>query len=90
MSLCDKVREMINEGWKLVDVREPNEFVQAHLQEATNVPLREVVSLSNDNKYMLYCRSGARSGSAANYLARQGIEAVNIGGIHQYQECLEG
>jgi len=90
VSLCDKVREMINEGWKLVDVREPQEFSAVHLKEATNVPLQQVVSLDKNNKYMLYCRSGARSGSAANYLTQQGIEAVNIGGIHQYQECLEG
>jgi len=90
VSLCDKVREMINEGWKLVDVREPQEFSAVHLKEATNVPLQQVVHLDRNNKYMLYCRSGARSGSAANYLAQQGIEAVNIGGIHQYQDCLEG
>ena len=89
MSLCEKVREMIGQGWKLVDVREPQEFSAVHLKEATNIPLQQVVSLDKNNKYMLYCRSGARSGSAANYLNQQGIEAINIGGIFQYADCVE-
>jgi len=89
VSLCEKVREMIGQGWKLVDVREPQEFSAVHLKEATNIPLQQVVSLDKNNKYMLYCRSGARSGSAANYLNQQGIEAINIGGIFQYADCVE-
>jgi len=90
MSLCEKVREMISQGWLLIDVREPQEFAGARIKDAANIPLRDITALEPDNRYMLYCRSGARSGSAANYLAQQGIEAVNIGGIYQFQECLEG
>jgi phage shock protein E len=90
MSLCEKVREMIGQGWLLIDVREPHEFAGARIKDAANIPLRDITALEPDNRYMLYCRSGARSGSAANYLAQQGIEAVNIGGIYQFQECLEG
>jgi phage shock protein E len=90
MSYCEKIREMISQGWLLIDVREPQEFAGSHIKDAANIPLRDdVTALEPDNRYMLYCRSGARSGSAANYLNQQGIEAVNIGGIFQYADCVE-
>jgi phage shock protein E len=89
MSYCEKIREMITQGWLLIDVREPQEFAGAHIKDAANIPLRDITALEPDNRYMLYCRSGARSGSAANYLSQQGIEAVNSGGIFQYADCVE-
>jgi len=89
MSLCDKVKEYVAQGWKVIDVRSPLEYGSSRISGAENIPMQEVPNLT-EGKYLLYCRSGARSGSAAQYLAgKEGIEALNIGGIHQYMGCLE-
>jgi rhodanese-related sulfurtransferase len=88
MSLCDKIKQYLAEGWKLVDVRTPGEYAQGHIENAELVPMQEVPSLG-EGKYLLYCRSGARSGSAAAYLESKGIQAINIGGVSQYIGCLE-
>jgi len=88
MSLCDKIKQYLADGWKLVDVRSPMEFASGHIKDAENIPMQNVQHIS-EGKYLLYCRSGARSGSAAAYLESKGIKAVNIGGVSQYMGCLE-
>jgi rhodanese-related sulfurtransferase len=89
MSLCEKVKEYIAQGWKVIDVRTPGEYAQGRIEGAELVPMQEVPNLT-EGKYLVYCRSGARSGSAAQYLSgKEGVEALNIGGINQYMGCLE-
>ena len=89
MSLCEKVKEYLAQGWKLIDVRTPGEYAQGHIENAELVPMQDVPQLG-EGKYLLYCRSGARSGSAAAYLAgKENTEAVNIGGINQYIGCIK-
>lgn len=75
--------------YRLVDVREPHEYTGelSHIEGAELVPLRTVpeaaASWSQDEKILLICRSGARSGSAADYLARLGFEYAHnlMGGM---------
>lgn len=88
MSLCDKVKQLVSEGWKLIDVREPREYAAGHVDGATNVRLADIHTLE-EGKYVLYCRSGARSGMAQEALIKTGTPAINVGGIHQLVGCLK-
>jgi rhodanese-related sulfurtransferase len=87
---CKVLRDMIaTEGWILVDVRQPHEFYHSHIEGAVNIPVADLVHVEPDNKYLLYCNTGARSGTAANYLKMRDVMAINIGGINNIKECLE-
>lgn len=75
------------EGQRLVDVREPEEFVGVlgHLQGAELVPLGTLpeacVSWPKDAPLVLICRVGGRSAQAASYLAKQGFtQVLNLAG----------
>lgn len=74
----------------LVDVRTPQEFASGHIAGAVNIPLQELPrqldSLPKDQPVVLYCRSGARSSTAAQMLARAGFtEIYDLGGIISWQ-----
>ena len=61
----------------VIDVREPVEYVEGHLPGARLVPLAQVPTLVG---VYLVCAVGARSGRAAEYLAQNGVDAVNVEG----------
>ena len=74
----------------LLDVRTPGEFAQGHLAGAVNVDVSSpdfvervrAMGLPPDGPVYLYCRSGARSGQAAQVLRQLGhAGAVNVGGL---------
>lgn len=64
----------------LIDVREPSEFAQGHLDGATLIPLGQVASRMNeipkDRPVVVYCRSGHRSGMALELLKAAGYTNV--------------
>jgi rhodanese-related sulfurtransferase len=69
--------QSIKNGALIIDVREPNEFYQAHLERAFLVPLSTITAekiqkLNPQNKTILiHCRSGKRSKVAADILLSQ-------------------
>lgn len=74
----------------LVDVRTPVEFDGGHLQYATNIDFNspdfktKIARLDKHKPVYLYCRSGNRSGKAADTLQALGFHAYyNIGGFEQ-------
>ncbi len=72
-------------GSFLLDVRQPDEYIEAHVPSALLVPLGEVparvAELPADQEILVICRSGARSHRAAEYLIDQyHLEAVNVAG----------
>lgn len=76
-----------------IDVRTAEEFAAGHVEGAINIPYTEivdrigVVTLDQDAVLYLYCRSGRRSGIAADALEQAGFTgAVNIGGLGEAQE----
>jgi adenylyltransferase/sulfurtransferase len=64
----------------LVDVREPNEYQICRIPGATLVPLGEIprryAELSKDDELVIICKSGARSGKAADFLRSVGFKRV--------------
>ncbi len=83
-------------GAVLVDVRRPEEFAQGHLPAAVNIEVtapdfaQRVASLNKDAPTYVYCRSGARSASAAGQLAQAGFAHVSnlLGGVLDWPEPL--
>lgn len=73
----------------IIDVREPQEFAEGHIEEALNIPLanlmknpHELEDISKDAEIILYCRSGARSNAAIEILRALGYKNL-INGINQ-------
>jgi len=79
----------------LVDVREPAEWNQGHLEDATLVPPATVeerigsVAPDKDRPVLLYCRSGQRSLRAARLLKSLGYaDPINVeGGILAWEDA---
>jgi rhodanese-related sulfurtransferase len=66
-----------------VDVREQGEWVAGHIEGAIWIPLGDLVDRVGElpqAPLALVCRSGARSGMAADWLHRNGAEAANMTG----------
>jgi len=71
-------------GAAIIDVRQPDEYDEAHVPGVTLIPLAEVPDrvseLPTDQTLYLICRSGARSERAGEFLAGQGFDVVNVAG----------
>lgn len=68
-----------------IDVREIDEYEEAHVEGMTNIPLSRLASeytqLPQDQEIVIFCRSGNRSMQAANFLFEQGYSKVtNVSG----------
>jgi len=82
-----------NPDFVILDVRTPQEFAEAHLEDAINLDVRsetfrdELDKLDKNNTYLVYCRSGGRSRNALNIMAELNFrEAYNmLGGIIQWE-----
>lgn len=78
---------LVAAGVQLVDVREPEETAAASVPGATFIPLGQlserVGELDPSRPVALLCRSGGRSGKAADFLVSQGFTDVTnlVGGM---------
>lgn len=90
---CEELKTEIENGALLIDVRTPMEFNQVHLPGARLIPMDQIPHKLNDldteTKLLLYCRTGARSGTVANYLTQLGYKAENVGGVMHYPGCVQ-
>ena len=73
-----------DQGAVIIDVRTVSEFQSGHIKGAINIPVDSIRSKINDIKkkgkpVITCCRSGARSGMAADILKQNGIEVYNGG-----------
>lgn len=86
------LKEVIDEGAFLVDVRSPGEFAQGHVKGSVNIPLDTVQSqlaqFKDKKNIVVFCRSGNRSGQAKVVLEQNGFSNVVNGGswedVNQY------
>jgi rhodanese-related sulfurtransferase len=77
-----------DDAW-LLDVREDDEWAAGHAPRARHIPLGDLgaraAEVPQDELIYVVCRSGHRSGRAAQALAGAGWRAVNVaGGMQQW------
>lgn len=71
-----------DESITVIDVRTPEEYAEGHIDGATLLDFYEptfadqLAELERDGTYLLYCRSGNRSGQAASIMSSLGFEQV--------------
>ena len=80
-----QLAEKIAAGFKVVDVREVDEYTDGHIPGAIHVPLQTVPdnleSFRSDQDVFVVCQVGGRSGKACQYLIDQGVtNVVNVAG----------
>ena len=79
----------------LVDVREPREWAISDLADSVKIPLgtlpQSLAKLSKDDDIVIYCRTGGRSGNAAQFLMQHGYSRVRnlVGGINRWAERID-
>ncbi|MBP7694151.1 MAG: rhodanese-like domain-containing protein [Anaerolineales bacterium] len=76
----------------LLDVRQPEEYRDAHIAGAALIPLNELgqrlAELPKEREILCVCRSGNRSHAAAQQLLRAGYQAVDLrGGMLAWQSA---
>ncbi|MCY3574532.1 MAG: rhodanese-like domain-containing protein [Chloroflexi bacterium] len=68
------------DDYQLIDVREDDEYAEAHLPGAINIPLSEFMArvdeIDEDLPVLLVCNTGVRSAQAAMYLASLGYDQL--------------
>lgn len=76
----DKVRELVENGEVIIDVREPHEYENGHIKGAKNIPLSQLRErmdeIPQDKPVYLHCRSGQRSYNAVLALQNAGYKNV--------------
>ena len=86
------LKNIIEQGAFLVDVRTPSEFASGHIKGSVNIPLDKIPSqlslLKGKKQIVVFCQSGARSSQAKSILERNGITGVTNAGswkqVNQY------
>ncbi len=89
----EKVAELLQKGALIVDVRTPEEYRAGHITQSVNIPLNTIPNKVNELKrkgkpIITCCRSGARSGMAADQLRKAGVEAENGGPWNSVQAMM--
>ncbi|MFP5487780.1 MAG: rhodanese-like domain-containing protein [Acidimicrobiia bacterium] len=79
---AEQAARLAADGVTVIDVRTPAEFADGHIEGALLFDISgdafadQIASLDPDDEYLVYCRSGNRSGRAAALMAEIGIDRV--------------
>ncbi len=80
----DGLATKIEAGHPVYDVRQPDEYEEAHVPGVTLVPLDQVPDRADEfpgeGEVYVICRSGGRSAKAVEFLRSRGVDAVNVAG----------
>ena len=94
----DQAKQMMDNGGVIVlDVREQSEFDAGHIKGAVLLPVGTInetsaaaVIPSKDSTVLVYCRSGNRSKTASDKLAKLGYSNISeIGGKNSWKYGVE-
>ena len=95
---ADRLEALLDQGgdFTLADVREPEEYREGHLAGAVNLPVQQIVKMTersgfskNPEKFLgisrkrpviVYCSHGGRGMQAARIPSGAGYQAVNVYG----------
>src|SRR5260370_32256348 len=81
----DEAKKLIEQGVKVIDVRQLDEWQSGHIAEATLVPINGIYAfghalqelhLPEDEEVIFVCRSGQRSASACEIAMVSGLKKV--------------
>ncbi len=90
MSVAE-VAKLNTDDYYFLDVREPSEWNEFHIDWATLIPLGELAKrvneLPKDKNIIVVCRSGNRSAQGRDILLKAGFEAVSsmAGGMNDWR-----
>jgi rhodanese-related sulfurtransferase len=80
----DRAQELVADGGQLVDVRGDDEHEAGHIPGDRHIRFDrlkdEIGTLDQSKPLVVYCRSGDRSGPAADALRASGFDAYNVDG----------
>jgi hydroxyacylglutathione hydrolase/adenylyltransferase/sulfurtransferase len=80
----ERFAELVAAGGRLIDVRRPYEFEGSRLAGAENIEMNELTavaeSIERARPVLFYCRSGNRSGMAAEAFRQAGYDAYHLAG----------
>jgi len=78
------LKDILQAGATLVDVRTKEEYQAGHIPGSVNIPLQQLesrlASIPKNKAVITCCASGMRSGSAKSLLKGKGYEVHNGGG----------
>lgn len=81
-------------GHTVIDVRTPSEFQKGHIEGALLIDYNshdfaeKVSNLDKSKKYIVYCRSGNRSGKGLSAFSNAGLDAKHLeGGIISWEKA---
>src|SRR5919206_2986865 len=80
----DELAKRQGDGSFVLDVRQPDEFAEAHVPGAVLIPLNELAArqdeLPTDRPLLVICANGPRSARAVESLRAAGYDATNVVG----------
>ena len=88
----EEAKKVLNDSnYVFIDVREPSEYEEGHIEGIKLIPLSNIpdysTKLDKSKKYVAVCRSGARSKSATEKMQALGLNVVNMsGGMNEWSE----
>ncbi len=81
----DQAKNMVEQKCRVIDVRQPDEWKQGHIAEATLIPMDGIYSfgkalkdlnISEDEDVLFVCHSGQRSSAASEIALVAGVKKV--------------
>lgn len=79
---ADQAAALAADGVTVIDVRTPAEFAEGHIEGAQLIDFysatfaEQIAALDPDDEYLIYCRSGNRSGQTIALMEQSGIDRV--------------
>ncbi len=79
------IKEALQKGAVVIDVRTPQEFDQGRVPDSINIPVHKIAAnaerIKNMNRPIVFCcASGIRSGTAKGIMKQQGLKEVYAAG----------
>ena len=80
----DEAAAAVERRARIIDVREPAEYLARHLPGAVNIPMGQLPArldeLDRGAPVYVVCASGNRSSAMVEVLAAAGFDAINVAG----------
>jgi rhodanese-related sulfurtransferase len=81
----DEAKRLIDQGTRVIDVRQPDEWQEGHIAQATLLPLNgpvpfdkalQQLALPQDEEVIFVCAGGFRSATASEVATQLGLKKV--------------